>query len=114
MRRQVSVMIVAAAALAGSWTAAFSGGADTNRTAAEKCQTDESSFDTVGFDGDNSFDKTVGCSVRTGIALMAANKRDLVKGQGTRFSDGERAANIVNDYRAWKGRPSAPHGQENH
>ena len=125
MQRRVSLITVVAGGLLVSWSVAFAGSPDTDRRrSAQEYQNYsqrvpsgncniESSFDTVGFDGDNEFDKATGGSVQTGIALMAANKKDLVKGRGSRYSDGERAANIVTDYRAWKNRPLASHGQEN-
>jgi type IV pilus biogenesis protein CpaD/CtpE len=125
MQKRVSLITVVAGGLLVSWSVAFAGGSDTDRRLSAReyqnynqrvpsrnCNI-ESSFDTVGFDGGNEFDNATGCSVQTGIALMAANKKDLVKGRGSRFSDGERAANIVTDYRAWKNRSPAPHGQEN-
>ncbi len=125
MRKRASLIAVAAGGLLISWNVVFADGLATDgafpirqyeghsqKMPARNCNYRKRSFDTVGFDGDNEFDETTGCSVHTGIALMAARKKDLFKGRGTRYSDGERAANIVVDYRAWKYRPLAPHGQK--
>lgn len=54
---------------------------------------------------DNSFDPTIGCAMRDNLSAQVANRRDLVRGRGTRYSDGERAAAAVSQYRS--GKPAA-------
>ncbi len=63
------------------------------------------SFDTLGFDDDNALDPANGCSLRADVAAQVSRKGDLRHGRGTRFSDGERNANIVRSYRMWKPLP---------
>lgn len=75
--------------------------------AAEGCAA-ERSFDTLLWTepSDNGFDPQIGCPARANLNAMISRKRDLVKGRGTRYFDGERAANIVKQYREAK--PAAP------
>ncbi len=51
---------------------------------------------------ENGFDHGIGCSTRASIEAMVENPADLQRGRGTRYSDGERAAQIVTGYRNWK------------
>jgi hypothetical protein len=61
----------------------------------------ERSFDTLIWaePSDNGFDPQIGCALRGNLNAMVANKRDLVHGRGTPYSDGERAAQVVKQYR---------------
>ena len=57
---------------------------------------------------ENDMDPDNGAYIRSATAYMLDNRRDLVRGRGTRLSDGERAAQIVSRYRAY--RPSSGNG----
>ena len=54
---------------------------------------------------DNRFDPAIGCDMRSNLRAMMSNPRDLVVGRGTRYSDGERAAAAVSQYRSGKTAP---------
>lgn len=73
------------------------------------CRYAERSFEGAGEDN-SSFDPVIGCSTRANLAAMIENRKDLVKGRGTRYSDGERAGNVVSYYRAWKSNAPASAG----
>ncbi len=51
---------------------------------------------------ENDPDPEVGAYGRNALRAMLSNRRDLVRGRGTTLSDGERAAQIVSQYRAYK------------
>jgi pilus biogenesis lipoprotein CpaD len=59
-------------------------------------------FDHVSAPSDNKVNPNFGCSDTSNFAAMIADPKDLAKGRSTPFSDGERAANAVSDYRAGK------------
>ncbi len=71
---------------------------------AENCAFEEGTFDTLlGSEWtDNHFEPAKGCRTRSNLSAMISNSKDMVVGRGTRFSDGERAANIVIQYRSGK------------
>lgn len=48
---------------------------------------------------DNSFDQTLGCSVRTNLAVMVSDPRDLIDNGAVMASNGDRAAAPVAAYR---------------
>jgi hypothetical protein len=66
------------------------------------CRFEKRTFKAVG-DDNNDFDENFGCSNAIAIAAMAARKRDLHVGRGTRLSDGERGARVVERYRTGGG-----------
>jgi type IV pilus biogenesis protein CpaD/CtpE len=76
------------------------------RAAVDACEAGRS-FVTVG-DENSDFDPAIGCSTGANLAAMVSRPRDLVRGQGARYHDAERASNIVGNYRAWK----APGGSD--
>lgn len=50
---------------------------------------------------DNSFDPTLGCSIRNNLAGMVNDPRDLIDNQAVVPSDGNRAAIPVATYKAF-------------
>jgi type IV pilus biogenesis protein CpaD/CtpE len=76
------------------------------RAAVDACEAGRS-FVTAG-DENSDFDPAIGCSTRANLAAMVSRPRDLIRGQGARYHDAERASNIVGNYRAWK----APGGSD--
>jgi hypothetical protein len=75
---------------------------DANRIkVAQNCDYSEDSFDTVWLGGrvGNNFDPAIGCHVHANLEAMVSKRSDLTAGRGTRYSDGERAANIIGRYR---------------
>jgi hypothetical protein len=67
------------------------------------------SFDAVG-DSNSSYDPGIGCSTQANLSAMTENQGDLVRGRGTRYSDGERAGHVVSEYRSWKTSPASSQG----
>lgn len=63
------------------------------------------SFETVGV-FENTPDKEIGCASKSNLAAMLVKRGDLRAGRGTRFSDADRAATVVEQYRAWKPSPA--------
>lgn len=66
---------------------------------APSCRHGHETFGT--YDRQNNFNSGFGCATNSTLDKMLANRRDKFAGRGTRYSDGERAANIVADYRLW-------------
>lgn len=50
----------------------------------------------------NAFEPAIGCDSRSNLHAMLSNKRDLVAGRGTRYSDGARPALAVKQWRSGK------------
>ncbi|MDZ4791453.1 MAG: CpaD family pilus assembly lipoprotein [Hyphomicrobiales bacterium] len=50
-------------------------------------------------DNNNDFNPEIGCSSRSNLEAMVDRPHDLRRGRGTRYSDGERAADAVIKYR---------------
>lgn len=50
-------------------------------------------------DNNNDFNPEIGCSSRSNLEAMVDRPHDLRRGRGTRYSDGERAADAVIRYR---------------
>lgn len=69
-----------------------------------KCSNVERSFESLWWlePADNDFDRGIGCASRSNLAAMIASRRDLVRGRGTLYSDGDRAAHTVTQYRLGK------------
>lgn len=67
---------------------------------APSCRHAHETFGT--YDRQNDFNGGFRCATNSTLDKMLANRRDKFAGRGTRYSDGERAANIVADYRVWK------------
>ncbi|NKL25081.1 CpaD family pilus assembly lipoprotein [Rhizobium leguminosarum] len=57
---------------------------------------------------DNSFDQTLGCSIRHNLAVMVNDPRDLLDNPAVKPSNGDRAATPVAKYRTFATNKDAP------
>ncbi|NEI67708.1 CpaD family pilus assembly lipoprotein [Rhizobium leguminosarum] len=57
---------------------------------------------------DNSFDQTLGCSIRHNLAVMVNDPRDLLDNTAAKPSNGDRAATAVAKYRTFTTDKDAP------